>query len=189
MKFSMPAHNPRLAHLTHALAAAHRATNTTARRRAFALASRRILKLSSVALDCLRERRRQQAEDRAALGGAWQNTGFVFTQIKGTRMNPDNLRREMHRLCEKAGVRPVTIHTLRDTYATLLRREGVELEVISKYLGHEDPMLTARRYRQVQPDELEACTIDLLGESRARRGQPNPGQEDDLDEGEQTAAQ
>ncbi|WP_157464966.1 hypothetical protein [Deinococcus apachensis] len=40
MKFSMPAHNPRLAHLTHALAAAHRATNTTARRRAFALASR-----------------------------------------------------------------------------------------------------------------------------------------------------
>lgn len=130
-------------------------------------ASRRTLPLSSLAVACLQERQRQQTEDHAELGRKWQKTGLVFTQIKGTHMNGDNLRREMRRLARMAGVRAVTIHTLRDTYATLLRRrgKGVGIEVISKYLGHQDPALTLRRYRQVQPDELEQCTVDLFMDS------------------------
>ncbi len=131
-------------------------------------ASARALPLSQEALECLRERRRQQALDRARRGDAWVDSGLVFTYSKGTKVHPDNLKREMARLCEKAGVRRIAIHTLRDTFATLLaQQKDVSLEVISGYLGHVDPAVTLHRYRQVQQEEMRKIALRKLRQGTA----------------------
>ena len=66
----------------------------------------------------------------------WQDSERVFTNSFGATVDPHNLRRTMQRLCEQAGVRHVSIHGLRHTYASLSVMRGMPVEVASKQLGH-----------------------------------------------------
>jgi len=56
---------------------------------------------------------------------AWVDSGRVFVDEFGATLDPHNLRRDILRICEAAGVCPLPIHGLRHTYASLsLRRAG-----------------------------------------------------------------
>ncbi|HUW79199.1 MAG TPA: tyrosine-type recombinase/integrase [Candidatus Nanopelagicaceae bacterium] len=55
----------------------------------------------------------------------------------------------------------VTIHSLRKTYAYVLKSNGVHVTTASKLLGHSDPSVTLRIYTLVRDEEIEA-TGDLL---------------------------
>lgn len=135
----------------------------------------RVLPLTHEALDCLARQRAQQTLERQALlpgpmpGHAkaktrsrpWVDSGFVFTQIYGTPLHPDTLMRYLKAFCTQADVGPATNHMLRHTFASLMLRQGVPLEVVSRMLGHERPSFTADTYRHVYPDELPAHTIPL----------------------------
>ena len=59
----------------------------------------------------------------------------------------------------------ISPHDLRHTYATLMLRRGVQLEVVSKLLGHADPVITLRVYRKVGSDELEAARLIDISET------------------------
>jgi integrase len=50
----------------------------------------------------------------------------------------------------------VTIHSLRKTYAYLLKSNGVHVTTASKLLGHSDPATTLRIYTLVRDEEIEA---------------------------------
>ena len=76
-------------------------------------------------------------------------------------MHPNSLRKVLARLATAAGVPRIRIHELRDTYVTLMARSGIQIEVISKLVGHSDPAFTMKRYRQVQPDETKAAVLGL----------------------------
>jgi len=52
-----------------------------------------------------------------------------------------------------AGVRPITLHDLRHTHATLLLRRGVPIHVVSRRLGHASPAITLAIYSHVLPDQ------------------------------------
>lgn len=135
----------------------------------------RVLYLSPEALDCLIRQRAQQALEQQALppgpmpghakskarGRPWQDSGFVFTQIYGTPLHPDTLLRYLKRFCAQAGVEPATNHMLRHTFASLMLRQRVPLEVVSEMLGHSRPSFTADRYRHIYKDEIPAYTIPL----------------------------
>lgn len=54
----------------------------------------------------------------------------------------------------------VNVHSLRKTYAYILKSAGVHVTTASKLLGHSDPALTLRVYTLVRDDET-----DLAGES------------------------
>ncbi len=97
----------------------------------------------------LREHRRQQVSERLAAGPDWQDHGFVFTTSIGTPLEPRNMTRWWHGLCEHAGVPRRRFHASRHTAATLMLAEGVPLEVISKTLGHASMALTADVYAKV----------------------------------------
>jgi integrase len=49
----------------------------------------------------------------------------------------------------------VTVHSLRKTYAYLLKQSNVHVTTAAKLLGHSNPMVTLKIYTQVLDDEIE----------------------------------
>lgn len=124
-------------------------------------AGRRTLPLPRTALDALRSHRTRQAAERLAVGPRWNETGFVFTSPIGTPLDPRNVTREFHEVCERAGLGRRRMHALRHSAATLMLSEGVPLEVISETLGHAGYAITADVYAKVVP-KLQRRAADAM---------------------------
>ncbi|THF88438.1 site-specific integrase [Deinococcus sp. KSM4-11] len=142
--------------------------------------SRRTVHLSPSAVQLLREQQAYLEVCRQALGGPvaghpkgytrkrpWAASGRVFPNSFGATMDPNNLRRTMQSLCERAGVRYVTIHGLRHTYASLSLMRGVPIEVVSKQLGHASVGFTMNQYRWVYKSERVAWALGIDDLTRA----------------------
>jgi integrase len=114
--------------------------------------SRRTLPLPAVAVEALeRQRRRQEAQRRAA-GTAWQGRDeLVFTDAIGRPLLPEYVSHAFPRARQAAGVPPVTLHGLRHSAATVLLAQGLPLAVISELLGHSGISVTAAHYAAVVP--------------------------------------
>ena len=72
--------------------------------------------------------------------------GIVFLNPAGRRLDPKYVRTKLMRLCEQAGVQPVSPHKLRHTAATLALSETGDLHAVQKMLGHSQIALTANIY-------------------------------------------
>jgi integrase len=74
--------------------------------------------------------------------------GFVFTNQNGARLRPWTFtRRDLERTARAAGiVKPVTLYSLRHTFATLHVAAGTPLKVVSDVLGHATIQQTADTY-------------------------------------------
>ena len=57
----------------------------------------------------------------------------------------------------------ITVHSLRRTYAYLLKTEGIHVTTAQKMLGHSDPMMTLKVYTSVLDDEIDAAGVILMG--------------------------
>lgn len=87
---------------------------------------------------------------RAALGINGHAT--VFCTLKGGRLSSSYVRQLLPRLARKAGVeKRVHAHGLRHTMAAELRREGVDIEIIRRQLGHTSLATTARYLQHLEP--------------------------------------
>ena len=93
---------------------------------------------------------------------AYRDLGFVFARewddlhgreaSLGMPLQFSNLgQREFKRLITAAKVRPITVHGLRHTSATLLLKAGEPVHVVSKRLGHANAGITLNTYTHVLP--------------------------------------
>lgn len=55
----------------------------------------------------------------------------------------------------------VTIHSLRHTYAYLLKQQGVHVTTAQRLLGHSDPRITMGIYTQVLDSEIDEAGLTL----------------------------
>lgn len=55
----------------------------------------------------------------------------------------------------------VTVHSLRKTYAYLLKQSNVHVTTAAKLLGHSNPMVTLKVYTQVLDNEIEETGVVL----------------------------
>jgi integrase len=121
-------------------------------------AGRRDLPLLPIAQTVLDLRRQAQTTDRAELGRAWLDNGLVFTTRTGRPVEPRNLVRSFHRICDGNKVRPIKVHHLRHTTATLLKNLGVPARDAQIILGHSRLAVTLEIYthedRQAQREAL-----------------------------------
>jgi integrase len=122
--------------------------------------SKRALRLPLDVLEALRIHKAAQQERHEVLG-VIPARDWLFTTRNGTAVHPDNVNRSLERLCKLAGVRQVRVHDLRHTYASLARRAGVPLEVVSEKLGHHAPSFTGDVYRHTFEDEHEGAALEL----------------------------
>lgn len=123
--------------------------------------SRRTLYLPVDVLSLLEGVKAKQAENREKLHDLWQDTGLIFTTAYGRPIHPRNLTRSFKRLCKVSGVRPIRLHDLRHTYASLALKRGVPVEVVSERLGHASVGFTLDVYRHLYEAERKEAALSL----------------------------
>jgi integrase/recombinase XerC len=89
----------------------------------------------------------------ALLGKRPRDPHALFLSPRGRRLGPREARRRLTRREQLAGVKRVSPHALRHSFATHLLGEGADLRSIQEMLGHAS-LRTTQRYAQVDIDHL-----------------------------------
>jgi len=110
----------------------------------------------NVALDAdtvvaLESWKRLQEREQTAWGDTWTPTGLVFSREDGTLIHPDLISKWFVRHVRESGVRPIRLHDLRHTHASLALQAGVSAKVVSERLGHATVAFTLDVYSHVIP--------------------------------------
>lgn len=94
----------------------------------------------------------------------------VFLSPEGRLTDPDNLRnRVWEPAIRAAGLRHVTQHSLRHTYASLLIAQGESIKYVQGQLGHASAAMTLNVYGHLFPQEKRASAERLEAQLRAGR--------------------
>ncbi len=116
--------------------------------------SRRNLMLTPVLKEALRaeyERRGCPSEDE-----------FVFVTQVGTPIYTRSLLRTFKYNAAMAGLKPITLHEIRHTVATLLKEAGVPMKEIQTILGHSSIMTTMDIYAHSTTTEQSKAITALI---------------------------
>ncbi|MHB8147572.1 MAG: tyrosine-type recombinase/integrase [Vulcanimicrobiaceae bacterium] len=105
--------------------------------------------LSPLAWGALKDASAVREHDRELLGGAYEDRDLVFADVYGHRIRPMAFTDAFRRAGAAAGLKGVTLHSLRHTTATLMIAGGVDALIAGKVLGHDDPTTTLRIYGHV----------------------------------------
>lgn len=124
--------------------------------------SRRSIKLTRSAVDTLKRHKAAQNGERLRLGTLWQDTGLVFTSVKGTPLDVANLTYGSFRpLLERAGLPRIRFHDLRRSCATLLLLRNVNPKIVQEMLGHANISETMDTYSHVLPSMQEIAVSEM----------------------------
>ena len=121
--------------------------------------SRRSIALSPAAVALLHGVRGTQMENQLDYEGLWSNTGFVFTQLDGSPIDPDRVSKEFPKLVRAEGLPHLTFHGLRHAHATLALSAGVNPKIVSERLGHSSISVTMDIYSHVLPGMQEEAAL------------------------------
>ena len=87
---------------------------------------------------------------------------YVSCTSVGTLNCSRNLQRSLDRLVTRTNIdKHVSLHTLRHTFGSALLRNGVNVEVVSKLMGHSNITITYNKYIHVIQEE-EAKAMDAV---------------------------
>jgi hypothetical protein len=99
-------------------------------------AGRRKINLDPATVAALRAHRKRQAEERLALGPAYDDSGLVVCREDGTSFWPQSFSRMFNRHVRAAGIQRIPLKNLRHTHATLLLANGVPAKGAAWSLQH-----------------------------------------------------
>ena len=142
--------------------------------------SRRVVRLLPSVLHALAEHKLRQEADRARAGDEWHDTGFVFTNEKGSPVDRHNLaNRHFKKLLAEAGLPQIRLYDLRHTAATLSLSAGIPVKVVSEMLGHASVAMTLDVYSHVLPhmqeEAVQRMASLLDGENGTEWSEPATG--------------
>jgi integrase len=102
-----------------------------------------------------------QLFEELALGR--EHDALLFTHGDGSPWRPSNQHRPMREACLNAQIEPpVSFHILRHSYASLLTKAGVPLQVVASALGHADARMTEKHYSHLAPSHVAQLIRDNL---------------------------
>ncbi|MHB1209564.1 MAG: site-specific integrase [Acidimicrobiales bacterium] len=119
--------------------------------------SRRSINLPAQIVAKLQVHRRQQELAATTFPPEWVPTDYIFTSLVGSPLDPRNLNRDFHDVCDKAGLGHWHPHELRHSAASLMLAQGVKLQVVSEVLGHASIRMTADVYGHILAPDREAA--------------------------------
>lgn len=90
---------------------------------------------------------------------------FVFSSPSGKPLDAANLlKRQLRPALKRAGIdRPIRLHDLRHTRASILMNEGCNLKFLQEQLGHASITVTLDRYSHLIPEKHDA-TVESVGQ-------------------------
>ena len=106
----------------------------------------RTLEIDDETLAALKAHKIQQNMDRLAMGDKWVDHDLVFTTTNGKPIDCKTDYRQWHRALAIAGLPIKRLHDARHTAATLLFDQGIDIEVIRRFMGHSSVLLTSKTY-------------------------------------------
>ena len=129
--------------------------------------SRRVLPLPDALAVVLKERRRQQLEERLQAREWAADNGLVFTNRAGKPVSPNHVNPHLTRVLKAAGLPHKRVHDLRHTAVSILHALGVDMKTISEIAGHANISTTANIYAHVfasvKQDAIEALSRVMQG--------------------------
>lgn len=135
--------------------------------------SRRALPLPAVVVDALRAHRGAQVQERLA-SEVWIDDTLVFTTSIGTPLEPRNVLRSFHALCDRAQVRRVRIHDLRHAAASFMLLQGVDMRVVMGTLGHSRLATTSDLYTHLL-EPVQRAAADRMDDLLRQVAPPSGG--------------
>jgi integrase len=123
---------------------------------------RRAITLDAATVAAMRAVRQEQLQERLLLGSEYcDDFDLVFAWQDGSPVHPDRFSRSFRRLQAKHGLRPLSLHGLRHTWATLALQVGVHPKVVQERLGHSSIAVTMDIYSHVLPS-MESDAAELV---------------------------
>ncbi|MFH1089526.1 MAG: site-specific integrase, partial [Candidatus Uhrbacteria bacterium] len=95
-----------------------------------------------------------------------KTSGLVFCRKDGSAFSQFMVREAIKRICEKSGIKIITWHILRHTFASQLATEGVTIPAIRDLMGHSD-ISTTMKYAHLAPSTLQS-SVDVLEAAEKR---------------------
>jgi len=83
---------------------------------------------------------------------------WVFANREGNRET--HMLEKLKKICERAGIKPATVHALRHSFGAHLRMAGVNLADVADVLGHKD-LATTQIDAKVLQDHLRQIVTKL----------------------------
>jgi integrase len=134
--------------------------------------SRRLISLTPDSVNLLHAVNGEQIERELNYGDVWQNTGYVFTQLDGTNIDPESVSRDFCAIVRKARLPHLTLHGLRHVHATLALTAGVNPKTVAERLGHSSIATTMDVYSHVLPSIQSGAAHavqELLNQAKQKR--------------------
>ena len=132
--------------------------------------SNRVLRAPTIIMVELEKRRLQVEMQKAQMGDAYIDRGYISCQKNGRPHGLASLNTEITRLCERNSLPHITVHGLRHMFATILLERGVSIAKISGMLGHSSVHTTFEFYLEVM-DADEKMLRFMNEEFAVDRGQ------------------
>jgi integrase len=123
----------------------------------------RAIDLDDETIELLRAHHRQQRAEKNDWGDDYEDHGLIVAKENGTPIHPHSFSQMFDSTVRRFGVRPIRLHDLRHTHATLALKAGVPVKVISERLGHESPAFTLKHYAHVIPG-MQATAAAVVAE-------------------------
>lgn len=130
-------------------------------------AGRREIALADRDVAMLRAWKRRQSARRLEVGGAWEDSGLVFTKDDGRAWHPDAMTEKFERLAFAAHLPPVRLHDIRHAHISELFAAGVDARIISDRVGHLNSKMT-RDYAAVAT-EVSRRAAEAVSQAIPRR--------------------
>ena len=112
----------------------------------------RIIPMTKRVLQVLQARRRRAKKTQEEL---------VFPRVEGHSNFYEGCLKVFKRCCAWAGIKGVTIHSLRRSFAVRMLELGASPAVVQRLLGHSTANLTLEVYAKVNTDDLSRA-VTLL---------------------------
>ncbi|MDQ0491874.1 site-specific integrase [Paenibacillus brasilensis] len=127
--------------------------------------SDRIITISQSLANDLRYHANWQNQNKISLGdGLYRHDlNLVLCRNDGSPMPKSSLFNAFERICPRAGLPKLPIHSLRHTYTVLALEAGMDVKFVQEQLGHGSSQITLDVYSHISK-KLEAKNIDQFEE-------------------------
>ncbi len=112
--------------------------------------------------EALRALRTRQKAEALALGVPWSDDRLIAVHEDGAQIRPEWYSDQFQRLRQRAGLRRIKLHGLRNTSVTLMLDQRHPVHIVAAWHGH-DPAVSLSIYSDAKADELRAAGASLFG--------------------------
>ena len=120
----------------------------------------RTLKLAPETVELLKQHKAEQERLRTILDDRWVDSGYVFTQENGGRMNPDSITDWLNKFSKAYDLPHIHPHAFRHTAASTMIANGIDLVTTANELGHANATTTANIYaHQIATAKAKASEV------------------------------